>query len=258
MLLSIITINYNNQAGLERTMASVLSQTYTNFEYLVIDGGSTDGSKALIEQYQNDLAYWVSEPDTGIYHAMNKGIKQAKGDYLFFLNSGDDFVHTEALEQISKYLNETDIIYFDIHTINGNSKAIKSSPAVLSFNYLHEDLPPHQATFIRKQLFDTLGYYDVNLKIVADWKFLILALIKHNASYKKVAGIYTNFYLGGISSNANSASLMQQERQAVLETEFPILLEDLKQYYKLTRILRNLRKSKKLKLLVKWGFIDSF
>ena len=111
---------------------------------------------------------------------------------------------------------------------------------------------------IKKQLFDTLGYYDADLKIVADWKFLILALIKHNASYKKVPGIYTNFYLGGISSNANSASLMQQERQAVLEAEFPILLEDLKQYYKLTRILRNLRKSKKLKLLVKWGFIDSF
>ena len=86
MLLSVITINYNDKEGLALTMDSVLSQTYMDFEYIVIDGGSNDGSKAIIEQHQDQLGYWVSEPDSGIYNAMNKGIKQAKGDYLLFLN----------------------------------------------------------------------------------------------------------------------------------------------------------------------------
>ena len=99
MKLSIITINYNNLAGLQKTIESVVSQTFRDFEWIVIDGGSVDGSRELIERYANSFSYWVSEPDKGIYNAMNKGIVVAKGDYLLFLNSGDWLCDEMALER---------------------------------------------------------------------------------------------------------------------------------------------------------------
>lgn len=258
MLVSIITVSYNDKEGLERTIKSVQDQTCSNFELIVIDGGSNDGSKAVLEENSAYFSFWVSEPDRGIYHAMNKGIKKAKGEYLFFLNSGDDFVNSTALENIMQYLTGEDIVYFNINKVNGNVINVKKVPSQLSFSYLYHDLPPHQSTFIKRKLFEDYGYYDDTLKIVADWKFLIIALLKHNATYKAVDKIFTNFYLGGISSNPESMARMNAERKPVLDQEFPILMNDLKYKYKLERIIRNLRKSKKIKWLVKLGLIDKF
>ncbi|MBU2952157.1 glycosyltransferase [Tamlana agarivorans] len=258
MLISIITINYNDVKGLERTMESVLSQTFQDFEYIVIDGGSHDDSKELIEKNQEHIDYWVSEPDSGIYNAMNKGIKKAKGEYLFFLNSGDDFTEKYALKKVVKHLNGEGFVYFNINKIDGKNFAIKRPPEKLTFKYLHSDLPPHQSTFIKKDLFDKYGGYDERLKIVADWKFLILALLKYNSSYKYVDAVYTNFYLGGISSLIANKPIMQKERQAVLDSEFQILMNDLSEFFEQERTLSNLRNSKKLKLLVKLGMLNEF
>src|SRR5690606_3965772 len=113
-LISIITVNLNNLEGLKRTMASVFNQTYQNFEYLIIDGGSSDGSKEYIEANADKISYWVSEPDKGIYNGMNKGIKKARGEYLLFLNSGDHFVEQKVLEDNHHFLNDSPIIYFDV------------------------------------------------------------------------------------------------------------------------------------------------
>jgi len=111
MKLSIITVNLNNKSGLQKTIDSVISQTYKDFEWIIIDGGSTDGSKELIEQYSQYITYWISEPDKGIYNAMNKGIVQAKGEYLQFLNSGDALYDKYVLDKILKATNITsDII----------------------------------------------------------------------------------------------------------------------------------------------------
>ena len=258
MLISIITINYNNHLGLECTVESVQNQTYTNFEHIIIDGGSADGSKEYLESQNDKINYWISEPDNGIYNAMNKGIKVAKGEYLFFLNSGDDFVSNKALENIASYLTGEDIVYFNINQIKRGVVKIKKTPAMLSFNYLHHDLPPHQSTFIKKQLFDNLGYYDEDLKIVSDWKFIIIALIKHNATYQYIDDVFTNFYHGGISTHENNKALIERERASVLNTEFPILMNDLKYKFKLERILRGLRKSKKIQLLIRLGLINKF
>jgi glycosyltransferase involved in cell wall biosynthesis len=126
--LSIITVNYNNLEGLKKTIESVVSQTWQVFEYIVIDGGSTDGSAAYIEAQSVNIDYWVSEPDNGIYNAMNKGIKAATGEYLLFLNSGDDLTDLKALENNQIHLKEEDIIYFDINVIKENSLYIKKSP----------------------------------------------------------------------------------------------------------------------------------
>lgn len=259
MLISIITISYNQKFDLDQTLSSVHSQVFTNFEHIIIDGGSTDGSKILLESNNDSLSYWVSEPDKGIYNAMNKGIAKAKGDYLFFLNGGDDFVNTYALKNIAKYLLGEEVIYFNINIVNErNESKLKRIPSELSFSYLHNDLPPHQSTFFHRTLFEKYGKYDENLKIVSDWKFLILALIKHNVSYKHVNEAYTNFYLGGISNNSLSEGIIKKERQVVLQEEFPILLNDLKYKFKLERIIRNLKKSRKIQLLVKLGIIDKF
>lgn len=257
MLISIITINYNNHLGLECTVESVQNQTYTNFEHIIIDGGSADGSKEYLESQNDKINYWISEPDNGIYNAMNKGIKVAKGEYLFFLNSGDDFVNSKALQSIAQSLSGEDIIYFNINQVSNREEIkVKRVPSELSFSYLYHDLPPHQSTFIKKKLFNDYGNYDESLKIVADWKFLILALLKYNATYKHVDKVFTNFYLGGVSSNSESFKLMQAEREIVLNKEFPILLNDLKYKYTLERIIRGLRKSKKIQLLIKLGLIN--
>ena len=110
MKLSIITVNYNNKAGLQKTIDSVVAQTWRDFEWIIIDGGSTDGSKELIEQYQQHFAFWCSEPDKGVYNAMNKGIDKAQGVYLLFLNSGDVLYDEHVLQNVDDLHLDSDII----------------------------------------------------------------------------------------------------------------------------------------------------
>ena len=110
MKFSIITINYNNVEGLRNTIKSVVNQTYTDYEFIIIDGGSTDGSVEVIKEYANIITYWVSEPDKGIYNAMNKGIEVANGEYLNFMNSGDCFYNNDVLQKVADYHLEKDMI----------------------------------------------------------------------------------------------------------------------------------------------------
>lgn len=110
MKLSIITVKLNNRDGLKRTIDSVVSQTFTDYEWIVIDGGSTDGSRELIEQYQDHFAYWCSEPDKGIYNAMNKGIAHAKGEWLQFLNSGDVLYSNNTLASVFSSKYDADVL----------------------------------------------------------------------------------------------------------------------------------------------------
>jgi glycosyltransferase involved in cell wall biosynthesis len=126
--LSIITINYNDVLGLKRTLESVTGQIYSNFEYIVINGGSTDGSKELLEKYTDKISYWVSEPDQGIYHAMNKGIEKASGEYLLFMNSGDLFYNSGILKEVVDHISKYDLIYFDILIRDGNKEYPKVFP----------------------------------------------------------------------------------------------------------------------------------
>ncbi|NIK92521.1 glycosyltransferase [Mangrovimonas sp. CR14] len=219
VLLSIITINYNNKTGLEKTMASVLHQTYNPIEYIIIDGGSTDGSVEVIKQHKDHLAYWVSEPDKGVYHAMNKGIKQAKGDYLLFLNSGDHFYSKTSLELFKPFLlqdENIDILYGHIEVI-ASKKFIKTYPNKLNFSYFYEDTLPHPASLIKKSCFNKM-VYDETLKIVSDWKFFMLGICKYKFTYKPLNKVIATFYHNGVSST--SPELVQQEREQVLEETF--------------------------------------
>jgi glycosyltransferase involved in cell wall biosynthesis len=256
--LSIITINYNNLGGLKRTVNSVINQTYKDFEYIVIDGASTDGSAEYLKNQSSKMHYFISEKDTGVYNAMNKGIKVANGEYLLFLNSGDHLNDSFTLEKIKSHLSNEDIIYFNVKIVEDAISYASENPQEFSFFYLHNNLPCHQSTFIKKTVFNKVGTYDENLKIVADWKLLILAILKHNCSYRKVDAVFSTFYKDGMSSTEKNKTLMQQERDQVLQAEFPVLLNDLKEQYKLLRIIRNLKKSRKIQLLIRLGLIDKF
>lgn len=220
--LSIITINYNNLEGLKRTVASVVNQTRKDFEYIIIDGGSTDGSAAFIETQNQSLAYWVSEPDAGIYNAMNKGIKEAKGDYLLFLNSGDHLFDSGVIEKSKPHLGKYDLVCFNMQVIGVKTSKIFSAPVSLRFSDLYFEYLPHPATFIKKELFDIVGLYDESFKIVSDWKFFILAVHRYHCSYLKVDETLSTFYLDGISSQGNYL----YERKQVLEDYFSASILD--------------------------------
>ncbi len=219
-LISIITINYNNAKGLERTIQSIVQQTFSDFEYIVIDGGSTDASVDVIKKYANEISYWVSEPDKGIYNAMNKGVAKAQGEYLLFINSGDELENNKSLEKVSSHLDGKDIVYFDLILQLPTSRQAKTYPDEITFRYMLYETLPHPASFIKKELFTQTGLYDERMKICSDWKFFILALCKHNVSYKHISETFSVFYLDGISSQQSNQELIEKEKQSVLQEYF--------------------------------------
>jgi glycosyltransferase involved in cell wall biosynthesis len=256
--LSIITINYNNLKGLKRTMASVVNQIWQEFEYIVIDGGSTDGSVTYIESQNEFIDYWVSELDEGIYNAMNKGIVKANGEYLLFLNSGDHFYNDKVLEQNHIFLDSKDIIYFNLQVIDKMKTFVKNYPEQLTFSYFIKDTLPHPATFIKKRVFDRVGFYDQSLFIVSDWKFFIESICKFNSSYVRINQTLSTFYLDGLSSEPQNQTLIADEKQKILNSEFGTYLVDISRFFEMEKALSNLKKSKKIKILIKLGLLNKF
>lgn len=226
--LSIITVNYNNLEGLKRTVESVVNQTWREFEYIVIDGGSTDGSAAYIESQNENIDYWVSESDSGIYNAMNKGIKVAKGEYLLFLNSGDILVDSDVLENIANLISEKlDIYYGNLILSNKGVENKSIYPKELTFSYFyHRGYLPHPASFIKRNLFEKISYYNENFKIVSDWEFFVCAICKHNASYKHLDVFVTNYNTSGISSKPETRHILLEERRICLKNNFPLFIDD--------------------------------
>ena len=220
MKYSIITINYNNCNGLRKTIESVITQSYKDYEFIIIDGGSTDESREIIEQYSNSINYWVSEPDKGIYNAMNKGIRQAKGDYLNFLNSGDAFYDSDVLASVDKELGDYDIIIgkeYHQDPKTGES-ATTFLPARISMATFVVSYLPHQSGFIKRSLFED-SLYDENLRIVGDWKFYMQQIVCNERTVKLTDIVVSRREQGGIS-NANS-SLNTEERLNVLHEILP-------------------------------------
>jgi glycosyltransferase involved in cell wall biosynthesis len=202
--LSIITINYNNVDGLQKTIESVINQKFRDFEYIIIDGGSIDSSMELINKSAKNINYWISEADNGIYHAMNKGIQKAHGDYCFFLNSGDYFVSPEVLESVfSENLTEY-IIFGNLRIcLNGKTVGKIKGKAVLTFLDLYNsNVVKHQSAFIKRSLFESFGLYNEDLKIVSDWEFFIKTLGLASVSYRFVDVDIAYFDNDGESNNA--------------------------------------------------------
>ncbi|SMC72801.1 glycosyltransferase family 2 protein [Pedobacter nyackensis] len=228
--ISIITINYNNAKGLEETINSVVCQTYKNIEYLVIDGGSDDGSAEVIKRYSNGINYWVSEPDKGIYNAMNKGIRAATGDYLLFINSGDILTQKGIMDQVIQLGLDKDLVYGDIVFVKDGQRKEWPSATQLSFDTFRTAGLPHPCTFIKRVLFDEVGLYNEAHVIVSDWEFFLLATCKYNASYKHIHLFICDFCEEGISSDPLNQALIQEERNSVLEQHFSFFIKDYEAY----------------------------
>lgn len=230
-LMSIITINQNNVEGLKKTLPSVFEQSFREFEYIVIDGGSTDGSKEFIESHSDKIDYWVSEQDFGIYNAMNKGIRVANGKYLLFLNSGDWLYENVVLDKVADKLTDCDVLYGNMMKVFPDGKKHLDKGVngnEITFKTFAEGTINHSSSLIKRELFIKYGFYDENLKIVSDWKFFLITLGLNNAVIKYVDYTFSYFDMTGISNS--NIELRNRERLKVLQEEipFPIYADYLK------------------------------
>ena len=206
--LSIITVNYNNNIGLIQTLESLKNQTFSSYEHIIIDAASTDGSKETITKYEKEtshLTYWSSEPDRGIYDGMNKGLKHANGEYLYFLNSGDCLIEN-ILQKIP--FDGTEYIYGDIEMVGKRKRKIGKSPDKADIMFFLTSSLHHQACFIHRELFNN-EKYDINYRIMADWIHSVRSIIFNECSYKHIPYIIAKYDQNGISSNYQES---QQER----------------------------------------------
>ena len=263
MKLSIITINYNNAEGLRKTLASVASQTYADIEHVIVDGGSTDGSVEIIREYvcangaqgggsqtfrtgqtsRTKVCHqirWISEPDKGIYNAMNKGIRMATGEYIQILNSGDILAADDVTERMFLAMgngqwaigNETNrqspianlpqipIFYGNMIKVNSAGKFVgKSGYTEYSLRQFYSSTLNHDCAYIRRDLFEEYGLYDEQLKIVSDWKWYLQAIGLGRVKPEYVDIDVTIFDDGGISET--NLALRYAERRKVLEEVLP-------------------------------------
>ncbi|GGF08380.1 glycosyltransferase family 2 protein [Flavobacterium limi] len=242
--LSIITINYNDIQGLQKTVESVVKQSSKDFEYIVIDGGSADGSAEYLFSQNENLSYWVSEPDKGIYNAMNKGILQASGDYLLFLNSGDVLIDDkEIISKIVLNLNCPGVYYAPIYLMKSNLVENKIEyPANLDERFLFTNTICQQAVIYHKSLFCE-SIFDEKLKYISDWK-MHFSLFKRKTKFIHLNIPFAIYDLDGLTSKGETKYTSHKER---LKTQFlDFFLEFLKYYGTNRKVLFRL-----LKLFIK-------
>lgn len=252
--LSIITINHNNRSGLRNTIESVVNQTSRNYEYIVIDGGSTDGSVEVIREYADQITFWTSEVDRGIYTAMNKGIMQARGEYCQFLNSGDKLVANNVTERMLDNMPDCSILYGnmkkDLGGIIINDKSFRGRRITMLDMFL--GTLNHSSAYIKKELFNKYGLYDESLKILSDWKFYLIALGLNSEPvvYKDID--VALFDMNGISNT--QPELLIQEKKKVLEDLLPKpILDDYNAFGREARMVQRLKKSR-----IGWFFFNNF
>ena len=223
MKLSIITINFNNLNGLRKTMESVFAQTCKDFEYIVIDGASTDGSVDVIRDFDSfnvqlstlNAFTWVSEKDTGIYNAMNKGVRMAKGEYVLMLNSGDYFVDEHVVERILPELDGTDIVQGNT-LMKFDQKKYRCrgyGKSDISFLDAQRGRFLHQAAFCKKTLFDQYGYFDESYRYVADTVFFLKTIALGKASFRYVDSDIAHFDTNGFSFTKDDSVRLAHNRE---------------------------------------------
>ena len=217
MKISVITINWNNAAGLRKTIDSVASQTVRPFEFIVVDGGSTDGAVEMLQAAEGVVTDWVSEPDKGIYNAMNKGVARAHGDWCIFMNSGDSFSGPTVIADLDASGASADIICGHA-MIQETPARRKTPPSEISLDFLFSGSLCHQSALIRTSLLREHPY-DERLRIVSDRKFFLQALVLDNCSYETVDVDIADYDISGFSAQNRFAS--EQEWAGVLESMIP-------------------------------------
>lgn len=197
-MITIVTINLNNKDGLKRTIESVVNQSFFDkVEYVIIDGGSTDGSVDVIKEYDDKIVYWCSEPDGGIFPAMNKSIEHINGDYVLYLNSGDILNKNNVIERVYGELDK-DIVYGNEYKVN-NKRMLARFPDNLNENFFKKSALPHQSTFIRAELLKEKGYSE-KWKVLGDWSWFRERIMLDKVSYKHLNYPISDYDLNGFST----------------------------------------------------------
>lgn len=200
-LVSIITVTFNSEKTIKDTIESVLEQNYKNIEYIIIDGKSTDKTLEIVKSYESQFGgrlYYISEPDNGIYHAMNKGIKKAKGELIGIINS-DDWYEEDAVENaVSAYNSNVNAVIYGILRMYKNDKLyfLKS----YTHHFLSEQMIQHPTCFVPKKIYERYGMFDESFKVSADFEFMNRIKSK-NVNFIQLEKVMANFRMGGISSN---------------------------------------------------------
>ena len=219
-LFSVITAVYNGAAHVEETIRAVRDQTYAPVEHIVIDGGSTDGTVDILARYNDTLAYWVSEPDNGIYDAMNKGIELVTDpeSYILFANADDHLYSPQALERVVSASSGEDLVYGRMLLTDGDISGIAGRR--VSFDDLARQTLCHPATFIRRRVFDSVGKFDVSYRIAADYDHMVRCFAA-GVSTRFVDVIVSTMRMGGVSDDRFLLSC--RERKAVIRKRFPLV-----------------------------------
>lgn len=239
MKVSVITINWNNKDGMLKTVESVVGQEFSDYEYIVIDGGSTDGSKEIIQHYSDKITYWVSEPDNGIYHAMNKAIRIAKGDYCYFLNSGDILASSDVLQNVFRDNYNVPFIcgnlIWDKKNNRETDRSYKTRDWLFSLYDIYSGFLSHQAFFIRRDMFHKYGFYDERFKIMSDWKLFFIAIGIHREGVKYIDVDIAVYDTEGFSSRVGGKAILEEKRQIAREELSPQVYKKIDKLYWLER-----------------------
>lgn len=220
--LSIITVCYNEKSSIRNTCESVVGQTYSDFEWIVIDGGSTDGTLEILKDYQPQINKFVSEKDSGVYDAMNKGIDLAEGEYLLFLNGGDSLFSNDVLANVwNDNLFSGDVLYGNCCVLKKDgSSDFLDFPEQITHYYFLDYCINHQSAFIKKNLFQKYGYYDRQYRILSDYDRW-LDFQRKGAIYSKIPFVISNFkFFDGLSSSEKNKKLIRREKRRILKRHF--------------------------------------
>jgi glycosyltransferase involved in cell wall biosynthesis len=221
-LLSVITVVFNNARDIERTVLSVLNQTYSNIEYVLIDGNSTDGTVKIIEKYRSKIAVFISEKDNGIYDAMNKGLAKATGDYVIFMNSGDEFYEKDTVKTVFASSPDADIYYGETEMVDQNLQSLGQHRHKAPENFTWQDFKygmcvGHQAVYIRRNLVKS---YDLKYQLSSDIDWILFAAKKARTTVN-VHQYVAKYLVGGLSKKKHLQSL--KERFVIMRKYYGLL-----------------------------------
>lgn len=228
MKLSIITVAYNDLNGLKRTTNSIQEQTFNDYEWIVIDGNSNDGTREYLASLKKQPDFWCSEPDSGIYDAMNKGLSHASGDWCLFMNSGDSLHERSVLENVFSRMPIADIVYCDAFFKGKDTTYSVSYPDKLTIDFFIERCICHQATFIKRQLLLESNGYSTDYKIVSDWRAWVIWVMQ-GKSFVHLPIVVCTFMLDGIGSTKLMEAKAEREKvfdEILPEYVKPLLLSD--------------------------------
>ena len=223
MKVSIITACYNAESTIEETIRSVAGQTYNNIEYIVVDGASSDSARSILKKYESNISKLISEPDNGVYNAMNKGIKAATGDLLFFLNADDVFINELVVGQFAEFAktNKAGLILGNILLIDKYTGQVyhEKQPLIDNIQLLKSTVF-HPATFFRREGFEKFGLYNEENKIASDYEWYLNYFVKNNGNYAYLDKPISIFSMSGLSSDKEHGKIHQEERRKIQKKYF--------------------------------------